>query len=95
MTTVHTFVGLAQFSCNLLQAETISLASEGQISHGLVNELHSVESRDGSAKKYSNKSGRDDDKYNRHPYIMHTHIHITTPCTVLSLSCGAAEDVCV
>ena len=25
-------------------------------------------SRDGNAKKYSNKGGRDDNKYNRHPY---------------------------
>ena len=29
-------------------------------------------SRDGNAKKYSNKGGRDDNKYNEHPYITHT-----------------------
>ena len=29
-------------------------------------------SRDGNAKKYSSKGGRDDNKYNRHPYIIHT-----------------------
>ena len=29
-------------------------------------------SRDGNAKKYSNKGSRDDNKYNQHPYITHT-----------------------
>ena len=40
-------------------------------------------SRDGDAKTYSNKGGRDDNKHHRHPYIthisLHTHSLIVTP----------------
>ena len=35
-------------------------------------------SRDGNAKKYSNKGGRDGNKYNRHPYITHSHVYTLT-----------------
>ena len=46
--------------------------------------LDSEGSGDGNAKKYSNKGGRDDNKYNRHPYITHT-CTLASQNTVLSI----------
>ena len=50
--------------------------------------------RDGNAKNYSNKGGRDDNKYNRHPYITNT-CSLASHNTALSLACGATVSECV
>ena len=43
------------------------------------------------AKMYSNEGGKDDSKYNRHPYITHIHAHLIH---VSQCPCGAVKCVC-
>ena len=54
-------------------------------------------SRDGSAKKYANKGGIRMITNTTGIPTSHTHTHaqVTLVNTSMSLSCGAAEDVCV